>query len=129
MRYVADTMVIIRHLTQSNKITEPAKEILRRVDSGVDEIVISAITLMEIMYLSEKGRTDADLAQVVELVGGSDNYLVFPVDTEIILTARVIEDIPELHDRVIAATAKFLDVPLITSDEVITRSQSVKTVW
>ncbi|MBT9166471.1 MAG: hypothetical protein DDT25_01156 [Chloroflexi bacterium] len=129
MRYVADTMVIIRHLTQSNKITERAKEILRRVDSGVDEIVISGITLMEIMYLSEKGRTNADLAQVVELVSGSDNYLVFPVDMEIILTARVIEDIPELHDRVIAATAKFLDVPLITSDEVIARSQSVETVW
>ncbi len=84
---------------------------------------------MEIMYLSEKGRTNADLAQVVELVSGSDNYLVFPVDMEIILTARVIEDIPELHDRVIAATAKFLDVPLITSDEVIARSQSVETVW
>jgi predicted nucleic acid-binding protein len=112
MRYVADTMVIIGHLTQSSKITERVKKILRRVDSGADEIVISAITLMEIMYLAEKGRTNADLAQVVELLSDSDNYLVFPVDVEIILTARMIEDIPELHDRLIAATAKFLDVPI-----------------
>ena len=84
---------------------------------------------MEIMYLSEEGRIGADLTEVVKLAAGSDNYLVYPVDTEIILTAKAIKDIPELHDRVIAATAKFLDVPLITSDEVMVKSESVETVW
>jgi len=129
MRYVADTIAIVRHLSQSKRIGGQAKRILRGADSGVNEIIISGITLMEIMYLSEKGRIGANLTEVVELIAGSDNYLVYPVDTEVILEAKEIKDIPELHDRVIAATARFLDVPLITSDEVMSESESVETIW
>ena len=50
---------------------------------------------MEILYLSEKGRIDVDLIDVTKLITDSDNYIVYPVDTSVVLTARTIEDIPE----------------------------------
>jgi predicted nucleic acid-binding protein len=34
-----------------------------------------------------------------------------------------LHDIPELHDRLIAATAMHLDLPLITNDPVISKSE------
>ena len=129
MKYVADTIAIIRHLTKSRKMSAKAKEIFRRTDRGEDQIIVSGITLMEILYLSEKGRIDVDLIDVTKLITDSDNYLVHPVDTSVVLTAQTVEDIPELHDRIIAATAKLLDVPLITHDEVISKSKAVITLW
>jgi predicted nucleic acid-binding protein len=47
---------------------------------------------------------------------------------EILKTASEINDIPELHDRLIAATARYLDLPLITNDPVIRDSSFVEVL-
>jgi predicted nucleic acid-binding protein len=47
----------------------------------------------------------------------------------IIATAQAITDIPELHDRLIAATAVHLRLPLITNDTKISNSAHVQTIW
>ena len=39
---------------------------------------------------------------------------------------KVINDIPERHDRLVAATARYLDAPIITNDLLIRNSQFVK---
>lgn len=44
---------------------------------------------------------------------------------DILKTAAEIDDIPELHDRLIAATAKYLDLPLITNDPEIGASRHI----
>ncbi|MFQ6033216.1 MAG: type II toxin-antitoxin system VapC family toxin [Candidatus Zixiibacteriota bacterium] len=129
MRYVADTIAIVRHLTKSKKLSKKAREIFRRTDRDEDQIIISGITLMEILYLSEKKRIKVELIDVISLIAKSENYRIQPVDAEIVLTAQKIEDIPEPHDRVIAATAKYLDIPLITHDETISESKSMVTIW
>jgi len=48
-----------------------------------------------------------------------------PLTLEILKTAIEITDIHELHDRLIAATAKHLDLPLITNDPEIRASAFV----
>jgi len=40
-----------------------------------------------------------------------------------------VDDVPELHDRIIVGTAKWLGVPILTGDEVISESRYVKTFW
>ena len=42
-----------------------------------------------------------------------------------LFAASEITDIHELHDRLIAATARYLDLPLITNDPVIRASEFV----
>ncbi len=46
-----------------------------------------------------------------------------------ILEAQALPSTIELHDRLIAATAKALDVPLITKDEVLQRISQIQTLW
>jgi len=43
--------------------------------------------------------------------------------------ARNITTIPELHDRIVAATAKLLDAKLLTKDENIQKSGIVEVIW
>ena len=79
---------------------------------------------MEVLYLFEKNRIDVGLLQTEELFK-SRNYQFEPLSFDILKTAAGIDDIPELHDRLIAATAKYLDLPLISNDPEIRASAHV----
>ena len=70
---------------------------------------------MEVLYLFEKNRIDIGLLQTEDLFK-SQNYQFEPLSFEILKTASEINDIPELPDRLIAATARYLDLLLITND-------------
>lgn len=52
-----------------------------------------------------------------------------PVSSEVIYKSFEIDDIPELHDRIIAGTAYALQARLITNDSIIQLSQFVTTIW
>ena len=80
---------------------------------------------MEVLYLFEKNRIPIDLVQTEDLIA-SANYTFEPLSFDILKTASEITDIPELHARLIAATARYLDLPLITNDPVIMASAYVK---
>jgi len=84
---------------------------------------------MEILYLSEKGRIPVNLESVRNLLTERDNYQVFPVDMDVVATAALIDDVPELHDRLIVATAKWLRVAILTNDPAISASNHVQTIW
>ena len=56
------------------------------------------------------------------------NYVEEALTIDIIKSAFEITDIPELHDRLIAGTARYLDIPLITNDPVILRSAFLQCV-
>ncbi len=84
---------------------------------------------MEILYLSERRRISVDLTVLKNLLARSQSYSVAPVSFEVIDATATVDDIPELHDRVIAGTAAWLSIPILTNDPVITASRHVKTIW
>ena len=108
-------------------INEKSHEAFRSADRGEAVIIIPAVVLMEILYLFEKNRITIDLLQTEDLLKSS-NYRFEPLSLDILQTASEIDDIPELHDRLIAATARYLDTPIITNDPLIRKSRFVKTL-
>ena len=91
-----------------------------------------AITIVEITYLVEKGRLPA--AVMTELLAALNDaqskLTVAPLDLDI---ARCVEQVdrdkvPDMPDRIIAATAVHLGLPLVSRDGKI-RSSGVLTVW
>jgi predicted nucleic acid-binding protein len=52
-----------------------------------------------------------------------------PMDATIIKASFDIDDIPELHDRLIAGTAKAMGLDLITNDPAMEQSGHVRTIW
>lgn len=129
MEYLADTVAIVRHLRNHPALGAEAARVLREADAGENRIYVSAITLMEVLYLSEAGRIEVSLAELISTVSLSRNYEIVPVDSDVVLAAVGIDDVPELHDRIIVATARYLDVPILTGDQVIAASKQVQTLW
>ena len=83
----------------------------------------------EILYLAEKQRISLSLRAVAEHMEKFQNYREYPMSLAVIQAAAQITDIPELHDRLIAGTAQFLHLDLITNDPTIQASTFVRTVW
>ncbi|MEG4858838.1 PIN domain-containing protein [Microcoleus sp. K1-B6] len=95
-------------------------------------MAFSSITLAEIVYLSERGRINSTTLDLLLRVVESDDALVveIPFDRNIALTLRQVDrsQIPDLPDRIIAATALYLNVPVISRDRRIQLS-SIDTIW
>ncbi len=126
--YVTDTMALILHL-ENRKSSQNVKQIFDSADSGKTTIYIPAIVFAEILYLAEKQRISLNLHEAEKHLKNFQIYKEMPLSFEITQSAQQITDIPELHDRLIASTASFLNLALITNDPKIENSQLVNTIW
>lgn len=125
--FVTDTQALVKFMMGKKVINNCSHKAYQSADKGKSTIIIPAIVLMEMLYLFEKNRINVGLLQTEELFK-SQNYQFEPLNFDILKTAADINDIPELHDRLIAATAKYLGLPLITNDPVIIDSKSVEVL-
>lgn len=81
-------------------INDKAHQAFLAADKGECTIIIPAVVLMEVLYLFERNRIDVGLLHTEDLLK-SENYQFEPLSLEILKTAFEIDDIPELHDRLI----------------------------
>jgi predicted nucleic acid-binding protein len=122
--FVTDTQALVKFMMGRKVINDACHQAFLDADQGKNVIIIPAIVLMEVMYLFEKNRIDVNLLQAEKLMQ-IENYQFEPLSLEILKAASEITDIPELHDRLIAATARHLDIPIITNDPEILNSSFV----
>jgi len=59
-------------------------------------------------------------------VKDSINFPPFSLDIEVIKEMEKLDELPELHDKIIVATARMLNAPLITKDEEIKKSEYIQ---
>ncbi|MBW1802669.1 MAG: PIN domain-containing protein [Deltaproteobacteria bacterium] len=128
MQYLADTVAIIRHFSKVGKIGKAAKLILQDADNGTNSILISIISLIEILYLSERNKIPLDFEEMKHKLLQLDNYKILDLDFDIVETAKDVKGF-ELHDRLIVSAALFLNVPILTSDQIIRDSGIIEVIW
>lgn len=126
--YATDTMGLVLRLEQ-RRLGSTAKALFEAMETGTSIIHIPAIVFAEILYLSEKKRILLTLRSVEEYLARFPNCRECSLSFGVIQATAEITDIPELHDRLIAATARFRKVELITNDPVIQASAFVRTIW
>lgn len=128
MIYLLDTVTIIRHFAGLPKIGRAAKQALMQIEQGKSEAIISVVSLMEIMYLAEKQRIHITLSSTIQKIRNASNYQLIDLTPEILITASKIR-FPELHDRLIIASARYLDIPIISSDQSFKQVDKLAVIW
>lgn len=121
-------MALVLYLEQ-RKSGAKADFIFRQMEQGNGTIYIPAIALAEIGYLFERHRITCSLSDVRHLIDTYSDIRIHPLTLDVVESSFSILDIPELHDRLIAGTARLLQASLITNDPVIIASASVTTIW
>lgn len=129
---VTDTHAIVWYLLDDPKLSGPARTAIDAAVAAGERVYVSAITLVELTYLVEKGRLPATVSEKLqaELADPETALTVVPLDTLVCqaLTRVARSEVPDMPDRIIAATAVHLGLPLISRDGKI-RASNVPTIW
>jgi PIN domain nuclease of toxin-antitoxin system len=130
---MADTHAIVWYLSKPEKLSQTAIQILDRASQSGQMIYLSAISIVELQYLTERNRIDplvlTHILQNVRSVTPSIEIadLDIEIGDQLIQTDRTI--VPEMPDRIIATTALVLNLPLVTCDHKIQACSAIQTVW
>ena len=125
-----DTHVLVWSQLRVNKLSRAAASAIRRA-SASDGMAISAITLVELAGLFRRGKVDlrGSIESTIEdLIG---DVTIKPITLEIAqLTVYFPPDFPsDPMDRIIAATARAENLPLVTADQRMLDCPLIKTIW
>ncbi len=129
---VADTHTALWHLFDDARLSAAARAFIDQAAKVRQKIAISSISLAELVYLIEKNCLPASSYDELT-VALADAEHVF---TEAVFTAAIVQsmrqvsraEVPDMPDRIVAATAIYFQVPVISRDNHI-RATSLKTVW
>jgi PIN domain nuclease of toxin-antitoxin system len=129
---VADTHTALWHLFDDARLSATAGAVISEAATARRKIAISTISLAKVVYLIEKNRLPPSAYEELTQALADPEH----VFTEAVFTAAIVQamrqvsraEVPDMPDRVVAATAVFFDVPIISRDRRI-RAASLKTVW
>jgi PIN domain nuclease of toxin-antitoxin system len=132
IRAVADTHAVIWYVFDDPRLSPTARTEMDMAVANGEQIAVSSISLLEMVYLVDKGRIAAAVFDGVLQALDDPNPMLLEVfcDRSIAQTMRLVDraQVPDLPDRIIAATAVHLGVPLISRDGKI-RASSITTIW
>jgi PIN domain nuclease of toxin-antitoxin system len=130
---VADTHAIVWYLSKVERLSETAIRMLDQASQAGHMIHLSAISIVELQYLNERNRIDSSvLSQIIKIVRSDvPSINIVSLDLEVGENLRHIDRdvVPDMPDRIIAATALSLNLPLITCDHKIRACTAITTIW
>jgi PIN domain nuclease of toxin-antitoxin system len=129
---VADTHTALWHLFDDARLSAAAGAFISEAAAARRKIAISTITLAEVVYLIEKNRLPPSAYEELTQALADPEH----VFTEAVFTAAIVQamrqvsraEVQDMPDRIVAATAVYFDVPIISRDRRV-RAASLKTVW
>ncbi len=129
---VADTHAALWYLLDDERLSLMAKRFIEQAAAGDAQVGVATISLAEIVYLVEKGRVPASAYEALRNALANRQH----VFVEIVLSGEVTDamrqvsraEVPDMPDRIIAATGISLGVPVISRDGRI-QASTVRTIW
>jgi PIN domain nuclease of toxin-antitoxin system len=129
MNFVTDTHALLWWFTDSPKIGPKASAIYDRCERGEVIIFIPTIVIAEAFSIFDKRRLSFDFKKLFKRIHDSENFVLVALDYPILQKMVDLKNIPELHDKIVVSTAKYLSLPVITKDQVIQELSGVETIW
>jgi len=126
--YIADTHALYWYLQMPTKLGPGADAVFRLAEIGDADIVVPAIVVAEIYYLTKK-RGQSLLPYILLKDLDKATGFVFSELGRGQLIGLENLNIEEMHDRLIAAEALTRTATVITKDRDLQQSNDVNTVW
>jgi PIN domain nuclease of toxin-antitoxin system len=125
--YIIDTHVLIWYFTGSKRLSTELKDLIDTCRSQGGRLLVPTIVLAEALNVAERGRVDFDFAELYQLVQDEPEFEVVGFGSEIFEKTMRVQDVTEIHDRIITATGSYYGASVLTKDGVICDSVEVDT--
>jgi PIN domain nuclease of toxin-antitoxin system len=132
MSAVLDTHTVLWYLENSKELSAVARTTIEDAVRDARDVHVSAISLVETVYLVERRRLSVSALERLRsaLTDPNSGLFIAPVDGDVAdaLPSIPRDVVPDMPDRIIAATARYLGLPLITRDRRL-QAAGIQTIW
>ncbi len=128
-QFVVDAHSLWWYMKSSSQLSPAAAAIFRLADTGNAVLVVPAIVAAEVYYLSVKIGEPLPPSDLLHAIDASDTLRLADLGRTQLGMLDRLPEIPEMHDRLIAAEALALGAPVVTRDPVIAVSPQVQSIW
>jgi len=126
--YVLDTHILVWYFTGSQRLKSIIKNQIDKIRQQGGNLLVPTIVLSEAIDISEKRRVKIDFGKMYTLIQTEPEFEIVGFGPEIFAETLKIKEIPEIHDRIIVATARFYNAGIFTKDKIIRNSGEVKII-
>lgn len=131
MRFLLDTHVLLRWLSEPRKVTREQRRVIERAERSGLPLGVSAMSLVEAALLMGRRAPSVKIsnAELLQKLESAEVFEVIPIDFEVALEIGAVSRwLSDPADCTIVATARSRGLQLLTSDQRIIDSGLVVTV-
>ena len=128
-RFLVDTHALWWYLRSPDRLTPAASAVFRLAETGNATIVVPAIAVAEFYFLSVKLKQPVAPSTLLDALTSVSGIELSDLGRAQLERLDQFPDIPEMHDRLIAAESAALNAPVVTRDATLSASPNVETVW
>ena len=127
--YIVDTHALYWYRTNPNRLSPAADAVFRLADAGGAQIIVPAIVIAELYYLTQKFGPTASTSAMLHDINNSREFVFSELGQLQLEAMEKVDGVSEMHDRLIVAEALAHHAPLISKDEVLRGIASVDVIW
>ncbi|MEW6608484.1 MAG: PIN domain-containing protein [bacterium] len=128
MNYILDTHILIWYFIGSKRLKKTIKDVIDTALNNGKKVLIPTIVLAEALDVAEKQKVVFDFKGMYQLIKNDDRFEIIGFSQVIFEEVMKLKTIPEIHDRIIVACAKFYSASIITKDKIIRNSDEINTL-
>ena len=127
--YVVDTHALYWYRRVPNRLSAAADAVFRLAAAGEAYIIVPAIVVAEMFYLTQKAGAPISPAELLQDIQQSREFVFSELGQAQLERIADIAGISGMHDRLIVAEALVHRAALVSRGEAVRESGAVPVVW
>ena len=128
-RFVAGTHALWWYFQSPERLSVAASAVFQLAETGNATVVVPAIVVAEFYHLSVRLGSPLEPSALLAALDSVSGIELSDLGRAQMERLGRFPEVPEMHDRLIAAESDALDAPVVTRDEALAAADLVATVW